>query len=65
VKKKLNRILTYSLFVVGLAAAAIFATFRESVPSKAPITTTAYSTAPVEEPTTEMPYPYPAPAYIS
>lgn len=67
-KKKPNRILISSLFViglgiVGLATAAIISTLRGSVSSKSPITFTSNPTTPVEEPTTEIPYPYPIPAY--
>jgi hypothetical protein len=67
-KKKLNRIQIFSLFViglgiVGLVIAAIISTLRGSVSSKSPITTTSNPTTPVEEPTTEIPYPYPIPAY--
>lgn len=67
-KKKLNRFLKSSLFVIGLGIVglvtyAIIAEFRGGIPSKAPITITPNPTMPTEKTTTEVPYPYPAPAY--
>jgi hypothetical protein len=51
------------LAIVGLVTAAVIATFRGSVSSKAPITATSNPTTTAEEPTTQIPNPYPIPAY--
>jgi hypothetical protein len=52
-------LLVLGLVIVGGITVLIIGTFRGRNLSEAPITTTPYSTATLEEPTTALPYPYP------
>jgi hypothetical protein len=52
-------LLVLGLVIVGVITTLIIGTFRGRNLSEAPITTTPYSTATLEEPTTALPYPYP------
>jgi hypothetical protein len=52
-------LLALGLVIVGVVTVIIIGTFRERNLSEVPITTTPYSTATFEEPTTVIPYPVP------
>jgi cytoskeletal protein RodZ len=52
-------LLAIGLVIVGVVTVIIIGTFRGRNLSEAPITTTPYSTATFEEPTTTLPYPVP------
>jgi hypothetical protein len=60
-------LLVLILVVIGAATAIIITTFRGRISGVTAITITPYATTPVEEPTTEVPYPYPntLPLYYS
>jgi hypothetical protein len=60
-------LLVLILVVIGAATAVIITTFRGRISDVTAITITPYSTTPVEDPTTEVPYPYPStlPLYYS